>query len=64
MVKVKAFEVLLSIFDDLIDRTDQVLIEPFDFKVFQNYILAVVKRLMDQSRGDPLIRYSLAKNLA
>lgn len=33
-VRVKAFEVLLSLFDGLIERTDMILIEPFDFKVF------------------------------
>lgn len=33
-VRVKAFEVLLQIFDGLIERTDPILIEPFDFKVF------------------------------
>ena len=41
-----------------------IIIEPFDFKVFQNYILPIVKKQMDQSRGDPLLRYTLAKNLA
>ena len=63
-VKVKALEVLLSLFDDLISRTDMIIIEPFDFKVFQNYILPIVKKLMDQSRGDPMIRHALARNLA
>ena len=63
-VRVKALEVLLSLFDDLLDLTEQIIIEPFDFKVFQNYILPVVKGLMDQSRGDPLVRNALAKNLA
>ena len=43
-VRVKAFEVLLSLFDDLIERTDVIIIEPFDFKVFQNYILPIVKK--------------------
>ena len=46
-VRVKALEVLLTLFDDLIDRTDVLIIEPFDFKVFQNYILPIVKKLMD-----------------
>ena len=41
-----------------------IKIELFDFKVFQNYILPIVKKLMDQSRGDPLIRHALARNLA
>ena len=41
-----------------------IIIELFDFKVFQNYILPIVKKLMDQSRGDPLIRHALARNLA
>jgi len=63
-VKAKAFQVLLSLFDDLIDRTDLIIIEPFDFKVFQNYILPIVKKLMAQGRGDPLIRHTLAQNLA
>ncbi len=40
------------------------MIEPFDFKVFQNYILPIVKKLMDQGRGDAMIRYTLAQNLA
>ena len=43
-MRVKAFEVLLSLFDDLIERTDVIIIEPFDFKVFQNYILPIVKK--------------------
>ena len=63
-MRVKALEVLLSLFDDLTERTDMIFIEPFDFKVFQNYILPIVKKLMDQSRGDPLIRHALALNLA
>ena len=62
-MRVKALEVLLTLFDDLINRTDELSIEPFDFKVFQNYILPIVKKLMDQ-RGDPLIRNALARNLA
>ena len=33
-VRVKALEVLLTLFDDLVDRTDVIIIEPFDFKVF------------------------------
>ena len=60
----KALEVLITLFDDLIDRTDMVIIEPFDFKVFQNYILPIVKKLMDQSREDKLIRHALARHLA
>ena len=46
-VRVKALEVLLSLFDDVLDLTEQIIIEPFDFKVFQNYILPIVKGLMD-----------------
>lgn len=63
-VRVKALEVLLALFDDLVERTDMIIVEPFDFKVFQNYILPIVKKLMDQSRGDPLIRYALARNIS
>ena len=46
-VRGKAFDVLLSLLDDLVHRTDSIIIEPFDFKVFQNYILPIVKKLMD-----------------
>jgi len=41
-----------------------ILIEPFDFKVFQNYIMPIVKKLMDQGRQDKSIRHALASNLA
>ena len=33
-VKVAALEVILSLFEDLIGQTDEMLVEPFDFKVF------------------------------
>ena len=63
-MRVKALEVLLALFDDLVDRTDMIIVEPFDFKVIQNYILPIVKKLMDQSRGDPMIRHALARNIS
>ena len=56
----KSLEVLLALFKDMIDCTDEIVVQPFDFKVFQNYIMPIIKKLMDQSMGDPLIRYSLA----
>ena len=46
-VKVKGLEVLLSIFSDIIDATDIIPIEPYDFLVFQNYIMPLIKRLID-----------------
>ena len=46
-VRVKALQVILSLFDELIDCSDEVFIEAFDFKLFPNYILPVIKRLMD-----------------
>ena len=63
-VKVRALEVLLSLFEDLIECTDEIIVQPFDFKVFQNYVMPIIKKLMDQSKGDPMIRHALARNLA
>ena len=55
---------LLSLFEDMLDSTDEIVVQPFDFKVFQNYVMPIVKKLMDASKGDPVIRHALAKNLA
>ena len=63
-VKVRALEVLLSLFEDLIECTDEIIVQPFDFKVFQNYVMPIIKKLMDSSKGDPMIRHALAKKLA
>ena len=46
-IKVRAFEVLLALFQDMIDCTDEITVQPFDFKVFQNYIMPIIKKLMD-----------------
>ena len=62
--KVVGLDVLLSLFSDLAGRTDEILVEPFDFKVFQNYLMPIIKRLMDSSQGDSIVRYALAKKLA
>ena len=63
---------LLYLFNDLIDSTDEINMEAFDFKVFQNYILPIVNKISDQSKanpekklkGDPMLRHALARNIA
>lgn len=41
-----------------------MIIETFDFKVFQNFIMPIIKKLMDSSKADPFVRHAIAKNLA
>ena len=71
-MRIKALETLLSLFDDVLDTSDRVMMQPSEFKVFQNYILPLIKKLMDttkdnhvgQVRGDETVRHAIANNLA
>jgi len=58
----------------------RVKVSPYDFKVFQNYVMPIIRKMMEQSKehgkvdnrgkyiidieADPLMRHELAKNLA
>ena len=33
-VKVKALQVILALFEDVIDSTEEIIVNPYDFKVF------------------------------
>ncbi len=39
------------------------MIEALDYKVASSYILPIVKRLMDSSKTDQLIRHAIALNV-
>jgi len=47
---VKALETLLSLFDDVIDTSEKIIMQPSEFRVFQNYILPLIKKLMDTTK--------------
>ena len=64
-------------FEDVIDTTERVMMPPSEFKVFQNYIMPIINKLMDttktseggptgqgQGRGDETVRHAIANNLA
>jgi hypothetical protein len=68
---------LLSLFEDVIDTTERVMMPPSEFKVFQNYIMPIINKLMDTTktseggqtgqglgRGDETVRHAIANNLA
>ena len=75
----KALETLLSLFDDVIDTSERVMMQPSEFRVFQNYISPLIKKLMDTTktndnapgnghvgwkRIDQTVRHAIAINLA
>jgi hypothetical protein len=49
-VRIKALETLLSLFEDVIDTTERVMMAPSEFKVFQNYIMPIINKLMDTTK--------------
>jgi hypothetical protein len=49
-VRIKALETLLSLFEDVIDTTERVMMPPSEFKVFQNYIMPIINKLMDTTK--------------
>ena len=71
---------ILALFEDVIDSTEEIIVNPYDFKVFQNYVMPIIRRMMEQSKehgkvdnrgkyiieieADALMRHELAKNLA
>ena len=64
-VKTKALDVILGLFHELGSPSDDdIQIEALDYKVFGNYIMPIIRRLMESSKGDLMIRHAIAKNLA
>ena len=56
-------EVILGIFPELENgKTDEITIEPLDYKVASSYIIYNIKYQLDSSK-DPLIRLVIAQNL-
>jgi hypothetical protein len=47
---VKALETLLSLFEDVLDSSEKITMQPSEYKVFQNYVLPLIKRLMDSTK--------------
>jgi hypothetical protein len=40
------------------------VIEPLDYKVFNSYIMPLIRRLIDASKGDIVVKYAIATNLS
>lgn len=49
-VRVKALEVLLSMFEDVLEDSSKVTMQPSEYKVFQNYIFPLIKRLFETTK--------------
>lgn len=63
-VKVKALDVMLGLFYELEQANEmEIYIEALDYKVASSYILPIIKRLMDSSKNDQLVRLAVAMNV-
>ena len=63
-VKVKALDVMLGLFYELEEANEkEIYIEALDYKVGSSYIMQIIKRLMDSSKNDQLIRLAVAMNV-
>ena len=55
---------LLGLFFELEKASVQeIFIDPLDYKVASSYILPIIKRLMDSSKNDQLVRLAIASNV-
>jgi hypothetical protein len=51
-VRVRAFEVVLEMFEDILDCTDEIYVMPADYIVFSAYILKVLLELKNTNKTD------------
>jgi hypothetical protein len=63
-VRIKAFEIILEMFKNLLDETKEVTVSPADYIVFGSYILKEFLALKNSCRDDINIQIVFAKNLA
>ena len=64
-VKSKGLDVMLGLFRELEGpSTEHIIIEALDYKVYNSYILPIIQKLMESSKGDIMVRHAIAKNLA
>lgn len=55
---------MLGLFYELEQANEmEIYIEALDYKVASSYILPIIKRLMDSSKNDQLIRLAVAMNV-
>jgi len=58
---VKALNVMLGLFRELEhSSTEEITIEALDFRVASSYIIPIIKRQMESSRNDQLMRLAIA----
>lgn len=55
---------MLGLFQELYDSSsDEITIEPLDYKVASSYIIPIIKRQIESSKNDSLMRLFIAQNL-
>lgn len=60
-IKVKALDVMLGLFRELEhSSTEEITIEALDFKVASAYIIPIIKKQMDSSKNDKIIKLAIA----
>ena len=63
-VRVRAFEIVLEMFEDILDCTEEIYVMPADYIVFSAYILKEFLELKTNDKHDLNIQLVFAKNLA
>jgi hypothetical protein len=64
-VRAKALDVMLGLFKELeAFQTESLEIEALDYKVFNSYIMPFIRRLIEASKGDIVVRHAIATNLS
>ena len=63
-VRVRAFEIVLELFKDLLDTEEEITVDPANYIVFSAYILKEFLELKNSCKNDINIQLVFAKNLA
>jgi len=63
-VQIKAIEVLVQMFEDILNSDRQIVLQAMDYRTFSSYIMQAVINLQNESKNDILVQRTLALNLA
>lgn len=63
-VRVRAFEIVLEMFKNILDSQEEYIVSPADYIVFSAYILKEFLELKNSCKDDINIQIVFAKNLA
>lgn len=63
-IKTKALNVMIGLFHELEhDVSEDLTIEPLDYKVASSYLIPIIKGQMESSKTDPLMKLAITQNL-